>query len=146
MNVNRLVLLPALLVLAACGSSPASGGSSTAGTVQVTMNAQNIHFNPAVVTANPDEKIALTLSNHDGFKHNFTITELGVNQDIDPGKTLTFVFTAKGSADLQYFCEYHKSKGMVGTLNLSGTPPPAAPSPAAGSAAPAASSSPYSAY
>ena len=143
----RVVIAPAIVLLTACGSTSAgTGGSSDPGTVQVSMNAQNVRFDPAIITATPGQKIALTLSNHDGFKHNFTVTELGVNQDIDPGKTLTFVFTTKGSADIGYFCEYHKSKGMVGTLNLSGTVPSAAPSAAADSPSPAASSSPYLGY
>lgn len=136
----RLAAAPALLLLAACGS--ATGSTSDPGTVQLTMNAQNLRFDPSVITAKPGEKVALTISNRDNFKHNFTVSELGVNQDLDPGKTLTFVVTTKGSTDLQFFCEYHKGKGMVGTLNLSGTAPAAVPSPAA----PAASPSPYSAY
>jgi plastocyanin len=140
--INRLAVLPALLLLAACGSTGATGGSTDSGTVQVAMNAQNIKFDPAVITATPGQKVAVTLSNHDGFKHNFTVTELGVNQDIDPGKTLTFVVTTKGSSDLQFFCEYHKAKGMVGTLNLSGT----APAPAASAPAGSGSASPYSGY
>ena len=143
----RLAAAPALLLLAACGSSgSATSSTSDPGTVQLTMNAQNLRFDPSIITAKPGEKVALTISNRDNFKHNFTVSELGVNQDLDPGKTLTFVVTTKGSTDLQFFCEYHKGKGMVGTLNLSGTAPAAVPSPSSSSAAPAASPSPYSAY
>ncbi|MGI8608304.1 MAG: cupredoxin domain-containing protein [Candidatus Dormibacteria bacterium] len=143
----RVAAAPVLLMLAGCGSSgTATGSPADPGTVQLTMDTQDIRFNPGVITAKPGEKIALTVSNRDSVKHNFTITELGVNQDLDPGKTLTFVFTTKGSTDLQFFCQYHKARGMVGTLNLSGNAPATAPSAAPSSAAPAASRSPYSTY
>ena len=144
----RLAAVTAMLVLVACGSPGAANGGAApdAGTVQVTMNAQDVRFDPNTLTARPGEKVALTVSNHDGFKHNFTISELGVNEDIDAGKTVTLVFTTKGNSDLQFFCEYHKARGMVGTLNLSGVAPSAAPSPSSDEAKPAASKSPYSAY
>jgi len=143
-----LAAVPPLLLLAACGSSgPATGSTAPdAGTVPVTMNAQDVRFDPGIITAKPGEKIALTVSNRDAFKHNFTVTELGVNQDIEAGKSVTLVFTTRGTSDLQFFCEYHKARGMVGTLNLSGTAPPANPGPSPAAATPAASMSPYSAY
>ena len=68
----------------------------------------------------PGEKFTITFKNDGSAEHNFSITSLKVNQDLEAGKTATVTFTAPSTAgDVQYFCEYHKdSKNMVGTLHV----------------------------
>ncbi|HEY8740451.1 MAG TPA: cupredoxin domain-containing protein [Candidatus Dormibacteraeota bacterium] len=132
----RLLALPALMTLAACGSTGSGGSSSPAaggGGIPVTLDAQNYRFNPATVTARAGDKITVTVNNRDGVEHNFSISELGVSQDIEKGESKSVTFTATGSNNLQFFCKYHKAtNGMVGTLNLGGTN--AAPAPASSAA------------
>jgi plastocyanin len=125
---SRLIALPAVLGLAACGSTgsaPAAGGSSG---VQIQMDAQNTQFSPATISVKPGDKVTVTITNKDGFTHNFSITELSVSQDLDTGATRSVTFTAS-SANLVFFCKYHQAKGMVGALNVGGTNTlPSAPS------------------
>lgn len=135
---NRLIGLPLLLVLAACGSSYSAPSASSGGGVPVALDAQNLAFSPGSITAKSGDRITVTVTNKDGFDHNFSISELKVNQDVPKGSSKSVTFTATGSANLQFFCEYHKSRGMVGVLNLAGTNNPGSGS----SPAPAASSAP----
>jgi plastocyanin len=127
-----LLALPAVLVLGACGSSGSSsapGANSAQPAVSVTLDAQNFRFSPALVTAKPGDTVMVTINNKDSYKHNFTISEFKIDKDIAPGASASVTFTATGSNNLQFFCEYHKAKGMVGTLGLGGsnTPGGAAP-------------------
>ncbi|MEA2684065.1 MAG: Cupredoxin-like domain [Chloroflexota bacterium] len=130
-----------ILFLAACGSTgsaPAAGGNP--GT-QVQVDAQNTQFTPATIAVKPGDQVTVTITNKDGFDHNFSISELKVNKDVPKGTTQSVTFTA-GSSNLVYFCEYHRAKGMVGALNVGAAN--SIPSAPAGGATPAAS--PYSAY
>lgn len=130
---SRLIALPAVLVLAACGSTgsaPAAGGSSG---IQIQMDAQNTQFSPATISVKPGDKVTVTIANKDAFEHNFSITELSVSQDLEKGATKSVTFTAS-SANLVFFCKYHKGKGMVGTLDVGAansvpSAPASAPSP-----------------
>ena len=135
---HRLFGLPLLLILAACGSSYGTPASSSGGGTPVSLDAQNTMFSPATITAKPGDTITVTITNRDGFDHNFSIAELKVNQDVPRGSSRSVTFTATGTANLQFFCEYHRAKGMVGTLNVGGAGAPA------GSATPAPSGTPAS--
>jgi plastocyanin len=129
-----------VLAMAACGSSSSTtsgtGGSTGAGQ-PVSLEAQDFQFSPTTLTLPTGTTIQATVKNSGTAKHNFTIKELGVNQDLDPGSTHTVTFTTKTAATLVYYCEYHRdSKGMKGTLTVgaggpagAGTTSPA-PSPA----------------
>lgn len=116
---SRLVALPAVLALAGCGatgSAPAAGGSPG---VQIQMDAQNTQFSPATISVKAGDTVKVTITNKDAFTHNFSITELSVSQDVDMAATKSVTFTAS-SANLVFFCKYHKAKGMVGALNVGG--------------------------
>jgi plastocyanin len=90
-------------------SSPASGN-------QVTITMVDFNFKPSAVTASTSQDIVLT--NNGSALHNFSITSLGIDQDVQPGQTVTL--TAPGPSvkpgSYDFFCKYHKSQGMVGTL------------------------------
>jgi plastocyanin len=126
----RFLALPSIVLLAACGSpgstgSPAPGGNGAPPAVAVTLDAQNFRFSPALVTARPGDVVMVTVNNKDSYDHNFSIAELKVNKDIPKGTSASVTFTATGSTNLQFFCEYHRSKGMVGSLGLGGSNSPA---------------------
>ena len=134
---KRLFGLPMmLLVLAGCGSSSGTPASSSGGGTPVSLEAQNKMFTPATITARSGDTITVTITNKDGFDHNFSISELKVNQDVPKGTSKSVTFTASGTTNLQFFCEYHKSMGMVGTLNLGGSNAPG------GSSSPASGATP----
>lgn len=139
---SRLLAASAVMVLSACGSTgaaPAAGGSG----VQVPVDAQNFQFTPSTITVKPGDKVTVTVSNKDSFLHNFSISELSVSQDIAANSTQAISFTAT-SSNLQFFCKYHKSKGMVGTLDVGAAN--SIPSAPAGAASPAGGYTKYPAY
>jgi plastocyanin len=92
---------------------PASGASG--GQVSITM--VDFSFKPSTVTASTSQEIVLT--NTGTALHNFSIVALGIDQDVQPGQSVTL--KAPGSSvkpgTYDFFCKYHKSQGMVGTLN-----------------------------
>src|ERR1700680_910856 len=115
-----------MLALSACGGSASSvstGGSSpsaASGPGQaISLEAQDFQFVPATLSAPTDTAVTLTVKNTGTKKHNLTIKELGVTQDIVPGSTQTITLSTKSAATLAYYCQYHRdSKGMQGTLTV----------------------------
>lgn len=131
----KVVALPALALLAACGSSASSNASSGTGSGGggVSLEVRDYAFSPATVAAKTGDKVTVTIHNAGNHTHNFSISELGVSQDVPIGETRTVTFTASGTTNLQFFCRYHRSSGMVGTLDLGGGNTPgggASPAPA----------------
>ena len=112
-----LVIVPLALGLGACGKSKKSTSGSSSST---TLEAQDFKFVPATLSVSAGQKVTVTFKNTGSAEHNFSITSLKVNKDLEAGKTATVTFTAPSSAgDVEYFCEYHKaSKNMVGTLHV----------------------------
>lgn len=140
---TRLLAASAVVVLSACGSSGASPAAGGSGGVQVPVDAQNFQFTPSTITVKPGDKVTVTVSNKDGYQHNFSISELSVSQDIAANTTQTVSFTAT-SSNLQFFCKYHKGKGMVGTLDVGAAN--SIPSAPAGGASPSGGYTKYPAY
>src|SRR5258708_21657154 len=126
--------------LGACGSSAANNGGS--GGESVSLEARNFQFSQTTLTLPANATIHLTVKNAGTVHHNFSIKELGVNQDIEtPGSSETITFTTKADASYEFFCEYHRvTNGMKGTLTV-GTGG-SAPAAAAQSGAPRPSAKP----
>jgi plastocyanin len=129
-----------VMVLAACGSS--SGGASStpsAGTAAacpgnaspatgstITITAADFCFMPATLNLDAGKEVKVTFVNAGTAEHNLTVGSTDVGEG-EAGKTQTFTFTPTGSGAVQFFCKYHKDKGMIGTVNLTGTAAPASP-------------------
>jgi plastocyanin len=114
--MRRLVRGGAVLVLlTGCGAYGAGGSGSGSA---VSLDAYNYYFNPAALNASSNGEMAITFSNKGTVQHNLTIDGAGVNQDIDPGKTVTVKWTPGKDGVFNFHCEYHQSKGMVGTITV----------------------------
>jgi plastocyanin len=101
----------------------------------------NFYFNPTFIKATPGAKVKLEVKNEGTVQHTFTITSLGVDQVVDPGKTQDVEITLPSSGATNFFCRFHVGQGMQGAFYFKDgdTVVTAAASPAA--AAPAASPS-----
>jgi plastocyanin len=122
-RTSRVIAIALLLILfaGACGKSDKnkdSSGSSSGSTASVT--AMDFRFDPTTVDVKAGSKVTVSLKNTGQAEHNFSISSLNVNKDLEKGDSTTVTFTAPSTpGDVQYFCEYHKdSKGMVGTLHV----------------------------
>lgn len=100
------------------GSGTAAVGAEAATGLEVV--SYDIYFEPAelMITANTD--VTLTLPNNGVTLHNFSIDELGVDVDIDPGATRQVTINAPAGT-YEYYCNVpgHKQAGMKGTLTVS---------------------------
>ena len=98
---------------AASNSSSGSGGA-------ITVAMRDYSFGPKVITGKPGSTVKVKLTNNTSNKHNFKIDgQKGADADVEPGKTGTAVVKIPTSGSLQFYCEYHKGLGMVGTVKAS---------------------------
>jgi plastocyanin len=131
-----LLVVTAGLVLAGCGGddkteSTATTKGTTSATTGVgtgsvgapsealTVVTKDFQFEPATLTAKVGKQVTVTVKNEGQAEHNFSITSLNVNKDVEKGQSAVVSFTPTQAGKIEFFCEYHKaSKNMVGTLTV----------------------------
>jgi plastocyanin len=94
------------------GTKDVSGGGKQ------DVEVDSCYFNPTVFTAHPGDKLTLTLGNESTTLHNFSLTERGIDKDIQPDAKITVTVTFPPSGTLVFFCKYHASLGMIGGLQV----------------------------
>ena len=109
------------VVLAGCGSDDnggivAEGPDPSARMVQV--NAINIAFNPTDIQLTGGEDVQFVITNGDQVEHNLTVEGLGVDLDVEGGKTVDAPVTkAVKAGTYKFHCEYHPAQ-MQGTVTV----------------------------
>lgn len=108
------------LLGAACGGDDggddggaASGGDG--GGSSVTLTAKDFAWDPASLSAAAGSSIELV--NDDEAKHNLTIEEAGVDEDVEGGATITVDLGDVEAGSYEFVCEYHPDT-MTGTLEV----------------------------
>ena len=92
--------------------SPSGGGGS--GTAAVTVSQINYQFSPSNLTVKKGDTIAVKNATT-GTPHTFTISGKGIDVTNDAGQTQSVVINlAPGT--YTFFCRFHESLGMKGTL------------------------------
>ena len=144
-RITVLLAISALaLPLAACGSGNSSsssttkaaassgGGGSGYGGVKTTtasnktasassgvvkVNMVDDAFQPKAITGKAGSTVKVELKNTGNNEHNFKIdSQKKADADVKPGKSATVTVKIPTSGSLQFYCEYHKGLGMVGTV------------------------------
>ena len=142
MRRRNLVIVAAiaasLFVATACSSSSSSsssaGGSSTsastsstsssAGATDVTgkstfeIDQANFSFTPSTLDGSAGQKITFTIKNVGSVPHTFTIDSMNVDVTVSPGSETTVDVTYPTSGTVEFYCKFHKSSGMTGTLEV----------------------------
>ena len=90
------------------GAKPARGSS-------VAVEAGDFFFSPTCVTGAPAGTLTLTVHNGGQALHNVSIPDQGVDTDVAPGQNVTVSVKVGGGA-VPYFCKYHRTSGMVGSI------------------------------
>lgn len=136
--IAAAALVAFALVLAGCGSKKSSSGESEGkqvtlagvtandhGSKQVSGKAEieldDYYFDPTVLTGKPGSRVTLELKNEGKVEHNFSIDAQGVDKDLKAGADATVTVTIPKSGEISFYCSYHKSKGMAGALQATGS-------------------------
>lgn len=109
--VDLAAVLLGVMLLAACG-----GGAPAVQEIKV--DASEFKFEPATLSLKVGQPVRVMVANIGALEHTFTITDLGVDQDLPVGQTVTVEFTATQSGTFDLVCTTpgHKEAGMVGTV------------------------------
>jgi plastocyanin len=140
-----VALLPLALVFAACGNDDGSNARSSAsgsasgsapaaaapvelsgevnnmgtGTVEadkVEVELDDYYFKPTFIKGQPGEKVTVDLKNEGNTDHTFTSDTLGVDEELQAGKTSTVTVTLPQQGAVEFVCRFHKSRGMKGAF------------------------------
>lgn len=90
------------------GTEPAPGS-------EFTVEAGDFFFDPTCATEVPEGTVTITFPNTGDALHNVSVPEQDVDVDLAVGKTIT-VEIAVGAEAVPYFCKYHRTAGMKGSL------------------------------
>ena len=104
------------LIGAACGGDDGdtdAGGDGGGGSV--TLTAADFAWDPGSLTTPADGSIELV--NEDDAKHNLTIEDAGVDEDVEPGASVTVDLGDVEAGSYDFVCEYHPDT-MTGTLEV----------------------------
>jgi plastocyanin len=104
------------------GATPAAGGQEQAAagaSNAVEVESYDIYFEPKELSIPANSDVTVRLPNEGVTLHNFSIDELGISVDIDPGATQETVINAPAGT-YEYYCNVpgHKEAGMRGTLTV----------------------------
>ena len=98
------------------GGTTGTTGSGGAGTSVLTLTQVNYQFTPATITVAQGDTITVADTNP-STPHTFTITGTDIDVANDPmGSQDVTIDLAPGAYD--FFCRFHKSQGMTGTLTV----------------------------
>jgi plastocyanin len=132
MGSMRRSLSGGVLAVLTAGVAGCGGyGTNSGGGSSVSLDAYNYYFNPTSLSVASGGEVTINFTNKGSVQHNLTIEGTKVNQDVDPGKTVTVKFTPSGDAVMSFHCEYHQKSGMIGAIKIgSGGAAPGNQSPA----------------
>ncbi len=121
--VSTGLAMTALVVgLVGCGSD--SDTKSVGGTSAdvVAKDSPTYEFEPDTLQAAANSEVSFTLKNEGKVVHNFTLTFLGVDQDVAPGETKQITFRVppppKGLDYYTFYDKNYQGDGMQGRLNV----------------------------
>jgi plastocyanin len=95
-------------------SGDGATGDATSGSIDVEL--EDYYFNPAYLKVSPGETVTIHLKNTGTAQHTFTSDSLGVDQVVDPGKTVDVKATAPATLPVEFHCRFHQASGMQGAL------------------------------
>jgi len=118
-----MVLLAAVSVVGGCDSEPkkpaapvTSAPAPDTQIVKVSIG-DDMRFDPASISVRPG-KVRVILTTGGQVAHTFTAPGLGVNSgNIPGGKSVTLDFNVPKVGEYPFYCAYHRSQGMTGTIS-----------------------------
>ena len=87
---------------------------------ELEVEADDFYFEPTYVTAKSDAgEIKIDITNEGEAEHTFTSDELGVDQEVQPGEKQEVEVDLSESGTFEFYCRYHKDRGMRGAIVVS---------------------------
>ncbi len=87
----------------------------------VELQAGDFFFSPTCV-GGVGGSVTVTVENGGQALHNFSITSLGIDQDVPSGQSITVEVQLPASGVLPFFCKYHVGAGQQGAFLVGGAP------------------------
>ncbi len=94
--------------LAACG------GDEARPDYRIDMNSFRFEPNAFEVVAN--RQATVPVRNQAEVVHNISIPAIGADFDYRPGQSSTLIFIAPEAGQFEFFCKYHRDRGMSGVV------------------------------
>ncbi len=91
-------------------------GTKTASGNELDVEMDDFYFEPTFIQGTPGQTLSLHLENQGKNAHTFTSAALGVNQEVQPGKTADVQVTLPQSGATEFHCNFHQSSGMQGAF------------------------------
>jgi plastocyanin len=98
------------------GEPSSHGTTNVAGKDEVKMELDDFYFGPTVLVGKPGQTLKIELENEGNTEHNFSVDSQKIDKDVEQGEDATVSVTFPQSGKLQFYCSYHRAKGMIGTL------------------------------
>ena len=122
-----LVLLPATILLAACGGGGSKARPSGAVLQTIQISEKEFSLNPSTVNVSQTGTYEFQIANDGKITHAFEVEGNGVEEkagDIAPGSTTTLRVTLAKSGSYDMYCpiDGHKGQGMKGTITVGSAP------------------------
>ena len=131
------LVLATLFITTACSSSSSSSSSASSssgatststsqseaptdvsGKSSTTMSAENFFFTPAALGGAAGQQITISLTNQGSVPHNFSIDDQNISVTLQPGEQKDIEVAFPESGSVQFYCSFHQTSGMVGTLEV----------------------------
>jgi uncharacterized cupredoxin-like copper-binding protein/mono/diheme cytochrome c family protein len=99
------------------GEAPAEGDQAAAEATVTMGQPAEMAFDPSDLTIPANTDVTLTIPNAGAAPHNFSVDDLGISVDVNPGETGTVTINA-APGEYEFHCNVpgHKEAGMTGTL------------------------------
>ncbi|MGH2532616.1 MAG: cupredoxin domain-containing protein, partial [Thermomicrobiales bacterium] len=80
---------------------------------------EETRFDPSEVTIPSATDVQVSVTNGGATPHNFSIDDLGISVNVEPGDSAVVLINAE-PGDYEFYCNIpgHKEGGMVGTLHV----------------------------
>ena len=95
------------------------GVAAVTGQSSLVMGQNDFYFEPTVITGSAGQTLTIHLTNNGSVPHTFTSDTLKIDDTLSPGQTMDVQVTFPDSGFTEFYCRFHRSKGMVGELTVS---------------------------
>ena len=137
----------ALIALSACGGDEEAGesdGVDDGARQTVGMTAKDFSFIPDKVRLEAGNAFEVEFKNSGDVRHTFTVDEFDVDAELSPEEEeVVLVATPAQAGEFSFYCRFHRSQGMEGTITITGE---GGAEPSSGSATPEETTEGYRGY